>query len=739
MMNLSHLNQEQHTAVTQVNGPLLVLAGAGSGKTRVLTHRIAYLIEEHGALPWNILALTFTNKASREMRERVDSLVSNGAHKVAIFTFHAFCARLLSNEAEHLGFERAFTIFDDTDQQSLIGRIIKELQLNDKVYTKRMLAGIFSDAKNNSLSPATFLQESGQPRQVLDAFARYQKQLRKSNAMDFDDLLHMTLTLFAEHPEVLAAYQEKYQYILVDEYQDTNLIQYRILKLLAKAHRNLCVVGDDDQSIYGWRGADIRNILEFEKDFPGAEVVRLEQNYRSTDVILNAANAVIEHNRGRKGKTLRTNKLNGSPITVHEAEDERAEAQYICNCIATAARGGTRYDQFAILYRTHVQSRILEMYLQGYSIPYRVYGGTSFFARSEVKDVLAYLRLVFNPADGEAFLRAVNVPKRAIGPAAIAALAADAATRDLPLLAAAMEPKSLPPTIAAKFRKFTVILEEAYASFATSKLSDFVSTLLLDIGYDAYLRETESERYESRTETIQELIGYMQEFEQSYELGDPAVLGDFLTNVALFSTTDQVDEQLGLVNLMTLHAAKGLEFPNVFLCGLEDGLFPSERSRYEAAKLEEERRLCYVGITRAMDQLTLTYARRRMLYGTITNCTPSMFLKECGCEVEEQYPKPPQKASTNGAGSSFSGTLPTRKYSDITSGASAAAYKMPQPPTVRDTDYSIGDKVRHRVFGSGEVAGMDGSGSTKLVHIKFANGQLKKFAAAYAPIEKETN
>ena len=712
-MNLSGLNTEQRRAVVHTDGPMLVLAGAGSGKTRVLTHRIAYLIEEKGQLPWNILALTFTNKAAREMRQRVDALVAHGADDVWIFTFHGFCARLLGMEGRHLGFEKAFTIFDDADGQSLIGRIIRDLALNDKVYTKRLLAGIFSEAKNHSLAPAEFLRDSGQPRQVLDAFALYQKRLRACNACDFDDLLHKTLQLFAENPLVLETYQEKFAYILVDEYQDTNLIQYRILELLAKRHRNLFVVGDDDQSIYGWRGADIRNILEFEKDFPGAQVIRLEQNYRSTDVILGAANAVIENNLGRKGKTLRTDKKNGSPITVHEAEDERAEALYICNRIAGAARGGTRYDQFAVLYRTHAQSRILEMYLQGYAIPYRVYGGISFFARAEVKDVLAYLRLIFNPADDEAFLRVVNVPKRAIGPAALASLTADAQKRDLPLLAAAMEPESLPTAVAAKFQKFTAVLEEAYVNFATRKLSDFAGELLRAIGYDAYLREHDNERYESRNETVQELLGYMQEFEQGYADGDPNVLSDFLTNVALFSATDQMDERQGLVSLMTLHAAKGLEFPYVFLSGMEEGLFPSARSQYSPDKLEEERRLCYVGITRAMDQLTLTYARRRMLYGRISDCLPSMFLREMGETI-------------GGQRSSQFSVLSSQKPN----------YVMPTLPAVRETNYSVGEKVRHKIFGLGEVISLDGSGNTKIVQIKFADGQIKKFAAAYAPIDR---
>ena len=460
MMDLNKLNPPQREAVTYTEGPLLILAGAGSGKTRVLTHRIAYLIEEKGVAPYRILALTFTNKAAKEMRERVDTLVETDARSIWVATFHGFCARLLSMEIDRLGYGKSFIIYDEQDQQSLIGHIIKDMNLNDKVFTKRMLAGIFSNAKNHSLSPYAFLQETGQPIQVLEAFKLYEKRLKDANALDFDDLLLCTIRLFEENPDVLEKWQARFHYILVDEYQDTNLAQYHIVNLLAKKHRNLCVVGDDDQSIYAWRGADIRNILEFEKDFEGCKVIRLEQNYRSTEKILDAANAVIKNNKGRKEKKLWTAEKGGAPIDVHKATDERDEAHYICSQIVSGAKRGARYDNYAILYRTHAQSRVLEMMLKSFLIPYRVYGGVSFFSRAEVKDILAYLRLILNPADDEAFLRAINTPPRGIGAQSVAVLSDSARRRSIPLMSAVIAPGDVPARTAAKFGPFLNLFQQ---------------------------------------------------------------------------------------------------------------------------------------------------------------------------------------------------------------------------------------------------------------------------------------
>ncbi|MDO4564651.1 MAG: UvrD-helicase domain-containing protein [Clostridia bacterium] len=720
-MDLSMLNGEQLEAVLHTEGPLLVLAGAGSGKTRVLTHRIAYLIEEKNVPPRSILALTFTNKAAREMRERVRSLVSSEAERVWMATFHGFCARVLSMEIDKLGYDRSYIIYDDYDQQTLISHIIKELSLDDKKYPKRLLSSIFSEAKNSSLKPGDYLAESDQPLPVRQAFRLYQQRLKQANALDFDDLLLKTIELFETQPEVLTRYQERFSYILVDEYQDTNLCQYHIVEMLARKHRNLCVVGDDDQSIYGWRGADIRNILEFEKDFPGTKVIRLERNYRSSEQILNAANRVIANNHGRKPKKLWTDRKDGENIDIFCALDERDEAVFICNRILQSVRNGGRYDDFAVLYRTHAQSRIIEMLLQSYSIPYRVYGGISFFMRAEIKDVLCYLRLFENPADNEAFLRIVNVPRRGIGPASIAELSRRASERGLPLLAAALEPEGLSKSVAAKLEAFTRPMMELFEKFASLSLLNFTEELLTKIDYNSYLYDDKPETYETRREAIMELLGYIREFEAGYDENDGSLVQAFLNNIALFSNADQVDEKNGCVNLMTLHSAKGLEFPVVFLCGMEDRLFPSSQSIYDASRLEEERRLCYVGITRAMNKLYLSFARQRTLYGQTEATVPSRFLTELSDSVNlstgiktpaaplerSEWDRPKQPAKT--------------------------PYK---PPERKAVELDIGDRVSHRVFGSGRVINQTGQGASQIVEIRFDNNITKKFAAAYAPLEK---
>ena len=737
-MNLEKLNPQQREAVMTTEGPLLILAGAGSGKTRVLTHRIAYLIEEKDVAPYRILALTFTNKAAKEMRERVDALVSTDAHAIWVATFHGFCARLLSMEIDKLGYGKTFIIYDEQDQQSLIGHCIKDLNLNDKVYTKRMLQGIFSHAKNHSLSPLAFLRETGQPVQVLDAFKLYEKRLKDANALDFDDLLLCTIRLFETCPDVLEKYRERFRYILVDEYQDTNLAQYHIVNLLAKVHRNLCVVGDDDQSIYAWRGADIRNILEFEKDFEGCKVIRLEQNYRSTERILDAANAVIHNNKGRKEKKLWTAEKGGEPIDVHEANDERDEAYYICSRIANAVRFGSRYDDFAVLYRTHAQSRVLEMMLKSFLIPYRVYGGVSFFSRAEVKDILAYLRLILNPADDEAFLRAVNLPPRGIGAKSIVDLVNNAHARGIPFMSAAIDSGDLPARTAAKFFPFLDLFQGLYEKFDQMPLAAFTRMMLETIRYDAYLRDDKKENYESRAETVEEFIGYIEEFERSYTANDGNVLQAFLTNVALFSQADNVDETNGCVNLMTLHAAKGLEFPNVFLCGLEEGLFPSGQSSYDDDKLEEERRLCYVGVTRAKKRLYLSYARERTLYGRTEPAIPSRFLNEMGDAIRmPNAPKPrASQASythdTPPRSSYFTAAIPVRRKEP----AAIDLGTRPEPQKTATAAFSgkVGDRVRHKVFGDGVILATEGSGSSMIVQIRFDNGSVKKLAAGFAPL-----
>ena len=739
-MDLTMLNDKQREAVETTEGPLLVLAGAGSGKTRVLTHRIAYLIQEKGVAPWNILALTFTNKAAGEMRERVGSLLGSGINDMWVMTFHACCARILRSEIERLGYERTFVIYDDADQQSLLKKIIRELNINDKVFTPRELSSRISEAKNQSLDALSYLHDSYVPKEVVAAYQLYQKQLKQCNALDFDDLLLMVLRLFEQFPEVLDKYRQKFRYILVDEYQDTNLVQYHIVQALAREHRNICVVGDDDQSIYGWRGADIRNILEFEKDFPGAAVIRLEQNYRSTEVILNAANIVISNNRSRKKKELWTSQKGGEPIEVYEAMDERDEANRIANRILEGARyGDRRYDEYAVLYRTHAQSRVIEMYLQSYDIPYRVYGGLSFFQRAEVKDIVAYLRLLQNSADDIAFLRIVNVPRRGIGNTSVDALQAFAGARTQPLLHAIMQLQDgdIAKAASEKFVAFAELLSDVYAQFGVRSFPDIVEYLLDKIGYDAYLQADRKDNYEARADIVKEFVGYIREFTDSLDETKVDVLSAFLENVALFSATDDVEEQNGRVSLMTLHSAKGLEFPVVFLCGLEDGLFPSMQSMYDPDKLEEERRLCYVGITRARQKIYLSHAKQRMLYGKISPALPSRFLTELEEALpEEAKPAPrPAQLKSKPPQQAFGISVHALKAG----GSQRNARREPVQPepkhAAQDVDYTPGQRVRHKAFGEGTVLAVHGGGASSIVEIAFDNGANKKFAAAFAPID----
>lgn len=729
-MDLSILNPEQARAVRHTEGPLLVLAGAGSGKTRVLTHRIAYLIEQ-GVSPYAILALTFTNKAAAEMRERVESLVGPAASGMWVMTFHSACARILRMDIPHIGYDKSFVIYDDADQQSLLKKIIRDLELNDKVFAPRALSSAISDAKNHSLRPMEYMENAYQPEEVRRVFSLYEKHLKECNALDFDDLLLKTLALFDACPDVLEKYRNRFQYILVDEYQDTNMAQYHIVRLLSAAHQNLCVVGDDDQSIYGWRGADIRNILEFEKDFPRAEVVRLEQNYRSTAKILEAANLVIANNHGRKPKKLWTDRGGGAPIETFEGPDERDEALFICNQIASQVRGGDRrYDDFAILYRTHAQSRVLEMTLKNFDIPYHVYGGLSFFQRAEVKDILAYLRLLYNPADDVAFLRVINLPRRGLGSGALVSLQEAAAARGVPLYHMAMDHEALPARIAPKFHDFCALMQGVYMQIGQKPLADVTEDLLARIGYDTYLREDRKENYETRAEIVTELINYIREFENAVNDPEADILQSFLENAALFSETDNMESDCGEVSLMTLHSAKGLEFPVVFIPGLEDGLFPSSRSISDMDKLEEERRLMYVGITRAREELFLTHACRRMVYGSITECAPSMFLAELAPALpESMQPRPVKKPRPVQPANRFSLTKPAPQPPKRTVLAAA-------PKTNANVSFTAGDRVLHSKFGKGTVTEIGGAGGALLVSIQFDDGTGKRFAAAYAPIEK---
>ena len=667
-MDLSTLNKEQRQAVDTLDGPLLILAGAGSGKTRALTYRIANLVD-HGVSPWNILALTFTNKAAREMRERTEALLGGSVKDMWVATFHSCCTRILRSDIDKLGRDRNFVIYDDDDQTSLIAAIMKRLGVNDKDITKRQIKEHISEAKNKSTEPEKFLMDNPYlDESVLKVFREYQRSLKEYNALDFDDLLGKTLELFQSCPEVLQKYRSKFRYILVDEYQDTNVMQYHIVELLAREHGNICVVGDDDQSIYGWRGADIRNILDFEKDFPGAKVIRLEQNYRSTSNILDAANAVIENNQGRKSKKLWTDNGRGDRIETFTADSERDEAHFVCRKIMEGVRNGMNYGDFAVLYRMNAQSRIPETAMVNYGIPNKVYGGQRFYERKEIKDIMAYLRLIYNPFDDIALKRIINVPKRSIGDASIAELAR----------VAEQEGKS----------------------------------------------------------NLRELIGNIKEIEKDLPEGEDA-LRAFLENVSLVSDIDSMNDGNGAVALMTLHSAKGLEFPVVFMIGMEENIFPTSRARNDMSNhaMEEERRLCYVGMTRAKQKLYLINARQRNIFGNESYNRKSRFIEEIPAEliVSDNPVKQPdareQAEHTRGQRKNF------HRYAMDTHALGDGTRDVRPAATPVSKTFEKYQKVQHDKFGVGTVMEISGSGSSMLVSIDFGAAGVKRFAAAYAPIK----
>ncbi len=627
-MNLMDLNPEQRLAATTLEGPVLVLAGAGSGKTRALTYRVANLIQ-NGVPAWTIMAITFTNKAAAEMRERIEKLAGESAADVWVSTFHAGCAKILRRDIEKLGYTRSFTIYDDDDTQTAIKEILKRLNIDEKILTPREIKSKISDAKNKILGPREWFEQSDRDfrcQQIYDIYRAYEEKLKSANALDFDDLIVKTLQLFADHPPVLEYYQRRFRYIHVDEYQDTNAAQYMLVRLLAQQSRNLCVVGDDDQSIYGWRGADIRNILDFEKDFPDATVIKLEQNYRSTANILDAANQVIAMNENRKDKALWTQAAPGEEIKLYRAGDEREEAAFLCETIRDLQAQGEDASRFAVLYRTNAQSRVVEEAFVRTGIKYRMYGGLRFYDRKEVKDILAYLRVMINPADDISVRRIINVPKRAIGDTTVTELANHAAAEGMPLLTACMD---MPPSLASRARKsvekFSELIMNLTMTMETMKLTELVQYVIDTVGLESQYAKEDSDEARARVENIREFIGAVAEFE---EKSDNPTLQDYLENVALVSDLDAMTEDGGAVTMMTLHSAKGLEFPNVFMIGMEENLFPSMRSRDDQARMEEERRLCYVGITRARERLFLSHASRRMLYNQIQFNERSRFIDD---------------------------------------------------------------------------------------------------------------
>lgn len=625
------LNPMQKEAVFHTEGPLLILAGAGSGKTRVLTHRVAYLIDEKNVNPWNILAITFTNKAAGEMRERVDQLVGFGAESIWVSTFHSTCVRILRRHIECLGYTTSFSIYDSDDQKTLMKQVFKSLDVDTKQFKERSVLGVISSAKDKLIMPEEFLLNAGQDfrqKKVGEIYKEYQKQLKKNNALDFDDLIVKTVELFQNNAEVLNYYQERFKYIMVDEYQDTNQAQFKLVNLLADKYRNLCVVGDDDQSIYRFRGADIENILSFESAFPGAKVIKLEENYRSTQNILNAANGVIRHNRGRKDKTLWTANGEGSLIRFKQFDMAREEADYVARQIRDSEFS---YQDQAVLYRTNAQSRLIEERCIFYNVPYRLVGGVNFYQRREIKDILAYLKTIANGVDDLAVLRIINVPKRGIGATTMGKVTAFASEHGMSLYGALKEARQVPGLgkAAEKILKFIGQMESfrARAESEDFSIRDLIEGIMDETGYQQELEAEGEIEAQTRLENIEELVNKAVSYEEDSE---HPTLDEFLEQVALVADIDSMDESEDRVTLMTLHSAKGLEFPKVYLVGMEDGLFPSMMSinSDDRTDLEEERRLCYVGITRAKKELVLTSARQRMVNGETRYCKPSRFLEE---------------------------------------------------------------------------------------------------------------
>ena len=746
---LMGLNDRQREAVTATDGPVLVIAGAGSGKTSVLTRRIAYLIAERRVPPWAILAITFTNKAAREMEERIERLVGPVASDIWTSTFHAMCARILRRDIHHLGYTSAFTVLDAADQVSLVRRLMQEMNIDVRKFEPRAVLHAISQHKNELRSAAKALDLAGSPydKMVGDVYQAYENRLRENQALDFDDLLVKTVELFRKVPDVLAYYQHRFSHIHVDEYQDTNHAQYVLVKLLAERRLNLCVVGDSDQSIYGWRGADIRNILEFQRDYPDARVIRLEQNYRSTGRILRIANQVIQHNQMRLEKNLWTDRGEGEKAKLFVAPDERVEADLVADEIARMVADGRRYRDVAILYRTNAQSRVLEEVFLQRGIPYRIYGGLRFYERREVKDVLAYLRLVANPNDDVSFLRVVNVPKRGIGDTTLDKLADYARDRGTSLFEAALHSAEagISKKAASALQSFVELIQTLQLQRAFLPLTDLTDELLERSGYREALRAERSLEAQTRLENLDEFLSLTREFDENgVEEGDVGALEQFLTQVALVSDADLPGGRPGgredgdEVSMMTLHAAKGLEFPVVFLVGMEEGVFPHRRALDGGEELEEERRLCYVGITRAMERLYFTTCRLRMLFGERRSFTPSRFLSEMPTSDIERAGEEEASApfARDGWRDSLGGVrAPAHAATD---GASSPRLSVPRSfGADLSVPYEPGDLVEHRKWGRGVIVAKSGEGESLELLVRFADpiGEKRLFAK-FAPIQK---
>ncbi|KRL43830.1 ATP-dependent DNA helicase PcrA [Lacticaseibacillus manihotivorans DSM 13343 = JCM 12514] len=739
---LDGMNDKQTEAVLATEGPVLIMAGAGSGKTRVLTHRIAYLIEEKNINPWRILAITFTNKAAREMKERVGGLLdAEVARDVWVSTFHALCVRILRRDIEKLGMNRAFTIADPAEQLTLVKHILADLNLDPKRYDPKGILSTISNAKNDLLTPDAYQKQAAGPIEQItaDVYREYQKRMRGDQALDFDDLIMMTIQLFQQDKETLEFYQRKFQYIHVDEYQDTNEAQYQLVHLLADGYRNLCVVGDADQSIYGWRGANMQNILDFQKDYKDAQVILLEQNYRSTKTILDAANGVIKHNQKRQVKTLWTQNSKGEKITYYRAQSELDEAYFVIKQIEAQMKTEHRkYGDFAILYRTNAQSRSIEEAFVKSNIPYKMVGGHKFYDRKEIRDALAYFRLVINPDDDMSFNRIVNEPKRGIGSTSIEKLEAFATQNGWSLLEAAANAELTP--VSGKARKglaeFGMMMQKLAVQRKKFSVTEMMAHILDESGYLPALKAANNIEADTRIDNLNELLSVTKQFDDRYEPEeeDSDIFVDFLADLALLSDQDSIEEDAQEVTLMTLHAAKGLEFPVVFMVGMEEGLFPLSRAAMDETQLEEERRLAYVGITRAQKKLFISNAYGRMLYGQRQNNPASRFIEEIDPELLETAGQAQPKSDIPFINRTQRAVTPT--YSRHPVGTKAK--KITATPTTaagRET-WTAGDKVEHRKWGLGTVVKVNGSGDDQELDIAFASQGVKRLLAAFAPIKK---
>ncbi len=752
------LNEPQREAVLHADGPLLILAGAGSGKTRVLTHRIAYLIEELGVNPWNILAITFTNKAAGEMRQRVDNLVGFGSESIWVSTFHSMCVRILRRFIDRLGYDSRFTIYDADDQKTLMKAVCKKVDIDTKQFKERMLLSVISSAKNEMILPEEFELNAGgdfAQLKIAKVYREYEAQLKANNALDFDDLLVKTVQLLQTQPDVRENYQERFRYIMVDEYQDTNTVQFKLVSLLAGKYRNLCVVGDDDQSIYKFRGANIRNILDFEKEYPDAKVIKLEQNYRSTGNILNAANGVIRNNKGRKNKTLWTANGEGEKISLRQFDTAYDEAEFIAEEIKKEVRDGASYNDNAVLYRTNAQSRLLEEKFIAMNIPYKIVGGINFYARREIKDILAYLKTVDNGQDDLSVRRIINVPKRGIGLTTINRIQEASDERGISFYEALLAPEMIPGVgrSASKLDSFAALIEYFKGQAEKESLTDLLNEILDMTGYAQNLEADDEIDAESRLQNIEELLNKAAAYEEDCEDRDEkATLNGFLEEVALVADIDSLEEDQDYVVLMTLHSAKGLEFPHVYLAGMEDGLFPSYMTITgdDPEELEEERRLCYVGITRAEQKLTLTCARKRMVRGETQYNRISRFVSEIPPELldtgsrKRTYFTEDDGTDSNSAGNSLfpdgrsaaAGSSRSKSYasknpfSALTKGSQLTAQKSDS------LAYGVGDRVRHVKFGEGTVLDIKEGGRDFEVTVEFDTAGVRKMFAMFAKLAK---